>query len=171
MKKIIFSLSFFCLSFFVVSQEITKVAVVDLHKINASFRVESQSSRDYEQKKEKYSNEIKKLQQDILELKNKKLEAMQNNKNDRTIKNYDSLIASKTSFLQEYVATKNEELKVLLNKLLASDTFYSAVYNAIKTVAEREGYTVVLNVQEQNSGIIWYSQTIDITDLVIAQLQ
>lgn len=171
MKKIICSLGVFCLTFFAITQEITKVAVIDLHKINSSFRTESKSSRDYEQKKAKYANEIKKLQAEIIDLKNKKLEAMQSNKNEKTIRKYDSLIISKSNFLKEYAATKNEELKILLNKLLASDAFYSAVYKAIQTVAEREGYTVVLNLQEQSSGIIWYSQTIDITDLVINQLK
>ncbi|MBQ7612435.1 MAG: OmpH family outer membrane protein [Spirochaetaceae bacterium] len=153
------------------AQEITKVAVIDLQRINDSFRTESQASRDYEQKKQKYQAEIKSLQDEVLKLKNEKLDAEKKNKDSKTIQKYEALITSKTNFLTEYVATKNAELKSLLNKLLTSDAFYSAVYNAVKAVAETEGYTVVLNLQDQNSSIIWYSQTINITDLVIERLK
>lgn len=169
MKKAIMSVVFVLCSFFLMAQEITKVAVVDLQRINDNFRTESQASRDYEQKKEKVFAETKKLQDEILDLKNKKLEAQQKGKDAATIKKYEALISSKTKFLTEYVATKNEELKNLNAKLLASNAFYESVYNAIKTVAERDGYTLVLNVQTH--GIIWYSQTIDITDLVIERLK
>lgn len=162
---------FSVLAFYAMAQEITKVAVVDLQRINDSFRTESQASRDYEQKKAKYQAEIQKLQDEILKLKNEKLDAESKNKDSKTIQKYEALITSKTNFLQEYVSTKNAELKSLLNKLLTSDAFYSAVYNAIRSVAETEGYTVVLSLQEQNSAIIWYSQTINITDLVIDRLR
>lgn len=171
MKKILFSLSFLLLSFFAMAQEITKVAVVDLRRINENFRVDSQATRDYETKKQKYKAESQKLQDELLKLKNQKLEAQKNNKDTRTIQKYDALIAAKTKFLVEYTSTKNEELKTLQSKLIASDTFYTSVYNAIKVVAEREGYTVVLNLQDQTSAIIWYSVTIDITDMVLAELR
>ncbi|MEL3909253.1 MAG: OmpH family outer membrane protein [Treponemataceae bacterium] len=170
MKKFLFSLSFLFMTFFAMAQEITKVAVVDLRRINENFRVDSQAARDYETKKQKYKAESQKLQEEIVKLKNQRLDAQQKNKDTRTIQKYDALIAAKTKFLVEYTSTKNEELKMLQNKLIANDNFYKSVYNAIKTVAEREGYTVVLNLQDQTSAIIWYSLTIDITDMVITEL-
>lgn len=170
MKKFLFSLIFLFMTFFAIAQEITKVAVVDLKRINENFRVDSQAARDYETKKQKYKAESQKLQEEIVKLKNQRVEAKQRNKDARTIQKYDALIAAKTKFLIEYTSTKNEELKMLQNKLIANDNFYTSVYNAIKTVAEREGYTVVLNLQDQTSAIIWYSLTIDITDMVITEL-
>lgn len=171
MKKLICTASFLCIGFFVMAQEITKVAVVDLDQINSRFRTDSIASRDYEQKKAKYQDEIRNLQKELLDLKNKKLDAVKKNDSASTIRKYDALISSKTNFLNEYVSTKNEELKSMLHKLLTADAFYSKVYAAIKTVAEREGYTIVFNLQEKNSGIIWYSQTVNITDLVIKELE
>lgn len=169
-KRIAFLCLVLTVAAFAISQEITKVAVIDLNRIYSTFRSDSQAARDYEQKKAKYKAEIQKLQDEIIKLKNQKLEAEKKSADAKTIQKYDAMISSKTNFLMEYVSTKNAELKSLEAKLLTSDVFYSAVYNAVKTVAETEGYTVVLNLQDKASAIIWYSPTIDITDLVIARL-
>ncbi|PIE97835.1 MAG: hypothetical protein CR988_06160 [Treponema sp.] len=152
------------------AQQITKVAVLDTDRIYSTFRMESQAARDYEQKKERYQKEIEKMKDEILQLNNKKLEAKKNKKDDKIIKKYEAVISSKTSFLSEYAKTKNEELKRLKKRLLTDDKFYSALFDAVKKVAETEGYTIVFTLQE-SLGIIWFSQTVDITDMVINSLK
>jgi outer membrane protein len=44
------------------------------------------------------------------------------------------------------------------------------VYSELRLVAESEGYSMVLNLRD-NKGILWYSQAIDITAKVIANLK
>lgn len=170
MKKAVYALCLLCVSWYAMAQEITKVAVIDLERIYSNFRTDSLAARDYEQKKTKYEAEIGKLQNEIMQLKNKKLEAQQKNSDVKTLQKYDALITSKTKFLTEYAKTKNDELKSIRSRLLTNNEFYQSLYSATQRVAEREGYTIVLNVQEKSSAIIWYSQTIDITDLVISEL-
>lgn len=171
MKKFVCIFVLSLVPIFAMAQEITKVAVIDLEKIYSTFRTDSQAARDYEQKKTKYQAEMQKLQDEILALKNKKIEAQQKNVDSATLQKYDSIILSKTKFLEEYTKTKNDELKSIRQRLLTNDKLYSSIFNATKKVAEREGYTIVFNVQEKSSAIIWYSQTIDITDMVISELQ
>jgi len=43
------------------------------------------------------------------------------------------------------------------------------VYDEIRYIAESEGYSMVIDLK-QNNGIIWYSNTVDITDKLIANL-
>ena len=43
------------------------------------------------------------------------------------------------------------------------------LYDEINRLAENEGYSMVLSLQNSDS-ILWYSQSVDITDLLIERL-
>jgi outer membrane protein len=55
-------------------------------------------------------------------------------------------------------------------KLSQSSGFLEQVYDEIRFIAESEGYSMVLNLKE-NTGILWYSPTVDITDKLIQNLR
>ncbi len=151
------------------AQQITRFAVVDTSIIFDTFRRDSKSARDYQEKHEKYDAKTKELSDEIIRLKQKKVDAMAANK-DSAAKKYEEQINSKMAFLQEYVKACNDELAMLKRDLINDDEFYSLLYETIKRVAETEGYTMVLTLQ-QSSGIIWYSPTVDITDKIIQELK
>ena len=69
----------------------------------------------------------------------------------------------------EYYRTKTSELESMRNRLTQSSSFHEQVYDEIRFVAEREGFSMVLNLQD-NNGILWYSHTVDITDRLIQSL-
>ncbi|MCR4789731.1 MAG: OmpH family outer membrane protein [Treponemataceae bacterium] len=50
-----------------------------------------------------------------------------------------------------------------------SDTFYSRLYDILGRIAEAEGYSMILSLQQANT-ILWYSPSVDITDKVIKSL-
>ena len=81
----------------------------------------------------------------------------------------DSDITAKTNFLLDYTKAKNAELDSLKKKLTSDDVFYSMLYEEIRKIAEADGYSMVLSLQEGNS-ILWYSPTVDITDKVIRDM-
>lgn len=89
---------------------------------------------------------------------------------DSLVRKYEEQISSKTSFLQEFVKAGNDELEILKRNLINDDEFYSSLYAAVQRIAETEGFSMVLSLQ-QGSGIIWYSPTVDITDKVIEELR
>lgn len=151
------------------AQQITRFAVINTSIIFDTFRRDSTSARNYQEKQEKYKMKIQELSDEIIQLRQKKVDATASGK-DSIAQKYEEQINSKTAFLQEYVKACNDELEVLKRKLINDDEFYSLLYNAIQRVAETEGYTMVLSLQ-QSVGIIWYSPTVDITDLVIQELK
>ena len=61
------------------------------------------------------------------------------------------------------------ELEKLRKNLSNSNTFYQQLYKVISHIAESDGYTLILSLQQAN-GILWYSPTVDITEKVIAEL-
>jgi outer membrane protein len=81
----------------------------------------------------------------------------------------DNEIYKKSEYLKEYYRIKSAELEDQKKKLTESSAFLQQIYDEIKLVAESDGYSMVLNLKE-NTGIIWYSATVDITDKVIQNL-
>jgi outer membrane protein len=50
-----------------------------------------------------------------------------------------------------------------------SDSFYETLYSVIETIAESEGLSIILSLQQANA-ILWYSPSVDVTDKVINKL-
>lgn len=69
----------------------------------------------------------------------------------------------------EYSKAKNAELDTLKERLVSDDDFYSLLYEEIRLVAESDGYSMVLSLHD-NSSIMWYSPTVDITDKIIRNM-
>lgn len=147
------------------AQQITKFAVVDTARIYASFYRDSRNVRDYEAKKEQYQGEIKRMSDEIKRLRQDKVDADALGDQLKAAR-IDSEISSKTGFLVDYSKVKNAELDDLRKKLITDDQFYSALYDQIQKIAESDGYSMVLSLQE-NASIIWYSPTVDVTEKVL----
>lgn len=151
------------------AQQITRFAVVNTAMIFDTFRRDSKAARDYQDKQSRLKQKVEQLSDEIIKLRKRKVDAEAAGKTG-LVQKYKEEINSKTVFLQEYVKAGNDELEQLKKTLINDDEFYSSLYAAIQRVAESEGYTMVLTLQ-QNTGIIWHSPTVDITDKVIQELK
>jgi outer membrane protein len=150
------------------SQQITKFGVVDTAKVyNAYFR-NSAPVRNYEKKKAEFQEEINKQVEAIKKLQQKKLDYT-NAGNDAQAMKTEAEITKKTDYLTEYTNAKNVELESMLKSLESSDDFYKKLYNTLGQIAESGGYSMILSLQASNS-ILWYSNSVDITDQVIQKL-
>ena len=78
----------------------------------------------------------------------------------------ESEITKKADYLAEFANAKNTELESIKRRIEKSDSFYSSLYDVIGRIAESEGYSMILSLQQANS-ILWYSPSVDITDKVI----
>ncbi len=150
------------------AQQITRFAVVDTSRIYTTFYRDSRSVRDYEQKSSQYKGEIQRLTDEIKNLRQQKVDA-DALKDQAKVSRLENEITTKTNFLLEYSKAKNAELDTLKKKLTTDDDFYSMLYDVIRKIAEEDGCSMVLSLQE-NQSIIWYSPTVDITEKVIRKM-
>ena len=150
------------------AQQLTRFAVVDLPKVYSAFFRDSRAVRDFEERSARVQTEIDKMSREIQELKSKQADAVLQGDQTQSLK-LDNEIYRKTEFLKEYYNLKTGELEDQKKKLSQSGTFLEQVYGEIRNIAESEGYSMVLNLKE-STGILWYSQTVDITDKVIQNL-
>ena len=150
------------------AQQITKFGVVDTSKVYSAYFRNSAPVRNYEKKKAEYQEEIDKRTQELKTLQQKKLEYEKNGNEAQALK-VEAEITKKTDYLTEYTNAKNVELESMLKSLETSDEFYKKLYNTLGQIAESGGYSMILSLQASNS-ILWYSNSVDITDQVIQKL-
>jgi outer membrane protein len=171
MKKIFLLLALSVAAAFSLSaqaQQITRFGVVDTAKVYQAYFKNSSPMRNYEAKKAEFQSEINARADEIRNLRSQKNSASLAG-DESEISRLDSEIAKKTESLTEYTKSKNLELENLKNSMQSSNEFYTKLYKVIERVAENEGFTMILSLQ-QNNGILWYSTSVDVTEKVISEL-
>jgi len=169
MKRIAITLTFLgALLMPAFAQQLTRFAVIDLPRVYTTFYRDSKAVRDFEERSARVQGEIDKMTSEIQTLQRSKIDAETAGDQMKSL-SLDTEISKKTDFLKEYYRIKTAEIEDQRSKLSQSSDFLQQVYAEIKLVAESEGYSMVLNLKEGQS-ILWYSQTVDITDKVIQNL-
>jgi outer membrane protein len=151
------------------AQQITRFAVVDLTKVYAAFQSDSRAMQDWDKRSAAVQAEVDKRTLEIQNLVGQKAEAELSNDEEKA-RRLDNEIIRKTEALKTYYEIETKKLEDQKTRLSTANDFVSKVYNELRIVAESEGYSMVLNIRE-NRSILWYSQAIDITDKVIANLK
>ncbi|MDR2842689.1 MAG: OmpH family outer membrane protein [Spirochaetaceae bacterium] len=163
---------FLCFVFFSFSlnaQQITRFGVVDMTRVYTSFFKDSKVVRDFEAQTKKVQDEVNKLKKEIVDLENLQEEAQVKGDAEK-VKKLEADIVKKTNFLNEYYQLKSAELEEQRKKLSSSSDFYKQILTELGYLAESEGVTMVLNLND-NKGILWYSQSVDLTDKLIQRLK
>ncbi|MBQ0166149.1 MAG: OmpH family outer membrane protein [Treponema sp.] len=170
MKKItvILLLTFIMLVPVVAQAQLTKFGVIDTSRVyNAYFR-NSTGSRNYEQKKADFQAEVDRMTEELKALQTQKLELEAAGDEDGA-HSLETTINTRTAALTQYTKTKNIELENLKSNLASSDEFYNNLYSVIEKIAESNGLSLILSLQQANA-VIWYSESVDITQQVIDAL-
>jgi len=150
------------------AQQITRFGVVDTAKVYTAYFRNSAPIRNYENKKAEFQEEINKRTEELRQLQQKKLD-YEKAENESQVLRIEAEITKKKDYLTEYTNAKNVELESMHKSLQNSDDFYKKLYNTLAKIAESGGYSMILSLQDSNS-ILWYSNSVDITDQVISEL-
>lgn len=170
MKRLFFPLfivSIFFITFPVGAEQITKVAVLDYARILSAFYADSAESRRIEEMKTVFAEEVRRLQAEIQDLEERKLEA-ENRGNSRDALDLDSRIQDKKQYYQEYVRVRGNQIQQASVNLGSSSGLAQEISREIQYVAESNGFSIVLKRSDPN--LLWWSYEVDITDLVLQRL-
>ncbi|MDR0722454.1 MAG: OmpH family outer membrane protein [Treponema sp.] len=151
------------------AQQLTRFAVVDLSQVYMAFFRDSRAVRDWEERSARVQTEIDRMSREIQDLKNSQLSAENRGDREQALR-FEHEVYRKSEYLKEYYKIKTAELEDQKSKLTQSGAFLNQVNNEIRLIAESEGYSMVLSLKE-NTGILWYSPTVDITDKLIQSLR
>lgn len=168
MKKIVFISSFITLALCAFSQQIPRIGVVDTSRVFQTYFRDSVAVRNYENKKVEFQKEIDKKTEELKQLLQSKIAYEENGNNAQALR-VEAEIIKKSDYLTSFTQTKQIELDTIRKRLESSDSFYKSLYEVIEQVAESEGYSLILSLQ-QAQNILWYSPSVDMTDKVITNL-
>ena len=150
------------------AQQITRFAVVDLPRVYMAFFRDSRAVRDFETRSARVQSEIDRMTTEIQNLRVNMVNAQAQGSEEQALR-IEAEINRKSDFLREYHRTQTTALETQRSRLTQSGAFLDQVYDEIRFIAESEGFSMVLNLRE-NTGILWYSPTVDITDKLINNL-
>jgi outer membrane protein len=167
-KNLLLFLICFGLSWAVEAQQLTRFAVVDLPRVYMAFFSESRAVRDFEARSAQVQSEIDRMTNEIQNLRVNMVNAQAQGNMEQAFR-LEAEINRRSEFLREFYQTRTAELERTKSRLTQSGDFLSQVYDEIRYIAESEGFSMVLNLKD-NAGILWYSQTVDITDRLIQSL-
>jgi outer membrane protein len=150
------------------AQTMTRFGVVDTNRVYSTYFRDSAAVRNYEQKKAEFQKKINEKTEELKTLNQKMIDLKEKGDEAGALK-VEAEITKKADYLSEFANTKNTELESIKRRIEKSDSFYSSLYDVIGRIAESEGYSMILSLQQANS-ILWYSPSVDITDKVISGL-
>ena len=148
---------------------ITRFAVVDMNRITEAFADQLPEIKVFKEKRDKIQAEIDKQGKELQEL-NVKLAEAKESGNQNQIRNLENQIRTKTQNLQTYIKNNFAELEKERERLLKNEALMNQILPIVRSVAESEGYSMVLS-RTEGSGIIWYSPAVDITNKVIEKIR
>jgi outer membrane protein len=149
-------------------QQLTRLAVVDLSKVYTAFFRESRAVREFEERSARVQSDIDRMTREIQELRSRHADAVLRDDQSEALR-LETQINRRSEFVRDYYQTKTAELDRQRANLMRSGSFLEQVYDEIRFIAESEGYTTVVNLND-NKGIVWYSPTVDITEKLIQNL-
>ena len=149
------------------AEQITKVAVLDYSRILSSFYADSAEARRIEEMKTAFAEEVRRLQQEIQDLEERKLEA-QDAGNSRNALELDSRIQERKSYYQEYWRVRGNQIRQAEANLASSSALAQEILEVIQYVAESNGYSIVL--KRSDPDLLWWNYEVDITDQVLSRL-
>ena len=155
-------------SAFVSAEQIAKIGIINYSKIVSAYSGDSRSLRDIERMIKSYEDGVSSIKEDIYNLQERKL-YYQNNNDEINVLKYEDQIEKKKDYLKEYSRLKLSKIEAKKSRLIQSQEFLSQILDKIEYIAESEGYSIIFNSKDPN--IIWWSETVDITDLVIEKLK
>ncbi len=153
----------------VAAQQLTRFAVVDLSRVYTQFFRESRAVREWEERSARVQTEVDRMTAEIQTLHGSLVDAEARGDEERALR-LQNEVYRKQDFLRDYYQVKKTELEDQMKKLSQSGSFLEQVRDEIRFIAESEGYSMVLN-QRENTGILWFSPTVDITEKLITNLR
>ena len=150
------------------AQQITRFAVVDLPQVYMAFFRESRAVREFEERSARVQAEIDRMTGEIQTLRINMVNAHAQGNQEQALR-LEAEVNRRSDFLREFHRTQTAALEAQRVRLTQDDAFLGQVYDQIRFIAESEGFSMVLNLHD-NNGIVWFSPTVDITDRLIRNL-
>jgi Skp family chaperone for outer membrane proteins len=164
-KKYFLIIIIICFSIYPAISEVNidKIGVINIDEvIKTVFSGNSAAIQEIKKEKEDFQKTLDKMKDNIMKLEALKLKETDANKKIA----YDKKIEEAKKEYSDYYKVKNYQLETKIKNV--QGPMLNEVKNVIKIIAEKDGYSLILDVKSEN--IFYYSIDIDITQKTIEYL-
>lgn len=142
--------------------------MVNFSKIIEDYFAESSAWREIDAMRSQYEEGKQAILEEIDQLRLTKLNA-QNEGNERQVLQLEDRIYQKQEYLKEYHNIWQSRINSKVESVSTSSSFTAEIYQAVKFIAESEGYSVIMRTRDPD--VLWWNQEVDITNLVLERLR
>jgi len=145
---------------------VTREALVDVNRVVTAFMRDSKEYRGAIAAEEQYKAAVAKTRREIAGFQQERLRAQQAG-SAALVQELSDRIREREQYLNDFRRVEGARISSLKDAVLANDAFLSEMLQAVKFVAETEGYSSVKRI---NDDYLYYLQEVDITDKVIQRM-
>ena len=169
-KYLLFILFLFCGSFLYSqhSQQIVRIGVLDYSRVISSLSsADSRGLQEIERLQKNYEDGLNKIRTEISDLEERRLNFIANGDDTNALR-VEEQIRKRREYMNEYSRVNLQRIEERKRRVISPE-FLAQILKEIEFVAESEGYSMVFNSRDPN--LIWWSHSVDITELVIRRLR
>lgn len=167
-KIVLLLLVFLLITFAAGAEQLSKIGMVNFSKIIEDYFAESSAWREIDAMRKQYEEGKDAILEEIDQMRLLRLTA-QNNGDERQVLQLEERIYQKQEYLKEYHNIWQSRINAKVETVSTSSSFTAEIYQAVKFVAESNGYSVIMRTRDPD--ILWYNQEVDITNLVLERLR
>jgi Skp family chaperone for outer membrane proteins len=157
------------LGFSLEAQQVTAVAICDWTRVLTTSYRESKAIRDLDDFRAAFQKELASLSNELSDLENQKLEADKAGNKDSSLQ-LEKTIAAKKTYIDDFRRIRSETYNSRATKVFTGP-IVSEIQDAIRFVAERDGFALVIRSDGPGAGLIVHNiPEIDITEKVIKRI-
>ncbi len=151
------------------AEQLSMIAVVNMNKVLQYYASDKQAWTRLENKIKEVDQELTRMKDEISNLEAQRLSALQSNEALRAIQ-LAQQIENKQEIQKSYYKVMTAQIEREKQDLYNNSDALDKIQRELINLAEDEGYTAVFQIDATQNGILWYSPTIDITDLLLKRL-
>ena len=170
MKKAFLFVLLFCASAALYAQQqIPKIGIIDYSRIVQKMMPNMDQLQEIKNIKQAIDDETEAIEKEIAALEKEREDIAAKSHYSDATDEIDEQITSLRYYLQQFTEEKNQELNEKRTLIPDTAEVISKIVNQIQYVAESEGYSIIFDSKDKN--IIWWTHSVDITDLVMRKLR
>ncbi|MCL2294777.1 MAG: OmpH family outer membrane protein [Spirochaetes bacterium] len=168
MRKYFLLILFLLCGSYLHSQQIVRVGVLDFNRVVSTIAGDPRTLQEIERLVRNFEEGLNNFNIEIAELEDRRQNFLHNGDNFSASR-VEQQITRRREELARFTRDRTREIENRRSRINQSPEVLARILREIEHIAESQGFSMVFNSQDPN--LIWWSKSVDITDLVINRLR
>ena len=151
------------------SQQLVRIGVLDLARVASTLSAgDSRALQEIDRLVRNFEEGLNNRRRDIDALEERRLHFILQS-DEFNASRIEQQITNRREEMERYRSERHQYIENRRSRIGQSPEFFARILREIEFIAESEGFSMVFNSHDPN--LLWWSKSVDITDLVINRLR